>query len=164
MTASFLLSSTSSFLTPTLPSLSRGGKLQGRQSPGPDSRLAGASYPVIYPGQTHPRFVSTVKACLSDGWWLIELFACTYFRRTGHVVYTPMNGLWRCIFARCWFWFQNGCWLHEIMKILLSSPVSSVLLKIQQLWFVEILTCFVDFIVYQAYMKPQEAPFCWMPT
>lgn len=34
-------------LTP--PSLSRGGKLQGRQSPGPGSKLARASYPVILP-------------------------------------------------------------------------------------------------------------------
>lgn len=69
-------------LTP--PSLSRGGKLQGSQSPGPGSRLAGASYPVIYPGQAHPFFVffflSTVMACLSNGWWLIELFTCSEFR------------------------------------------------------------------------------------
>lgn len=60
------------FSPPPSFSLSRGGKLQGRQSPGPGSGLAGASYPVIYPGQAHPCFVSALKACQSGSWRLIE--------------------------------------------------------------------------------------------
>lgn len=76
LTASFLPSSASSFRLPPPPPMTRGGKLQGRESPGPGSRLAGASYPVIYPGQTHPRFVSGCEGLsVKTGWRIIELLA-----------------------------------------------------------------------------------------
>lgn len=76
LTASFLLSSASSFYPLPPPPLSRGGKLQGRVSPGPGSRLAGASYPVIYPELTHPCFVRGCEdLSVKTGWRIIKLLA-----------------------------------------------------------------------------------------
>lgn len=78
-----------SLLTP--PSLSRVGKLQVRQISGPGSRLAGAFYPVIYPGQAYPCFLSTAKACLSDSWWLIEMFAHSSDKQDWVVLFSYNN-------------------------------------------------------------------------
>lgn len=96
MTASFLLSSTSSFLPSPLPPCPERGKLQVRQISGPGSRLVGALYPVIYPGQPHPCFASSVKAYLSvsDAWerCVLVLGPVTH----GRVVYVMLIIVIRC--------------------------------------------------------------------
>lgn len=118
VTASFLLSSTSSFLPLNPPSLSRGGKLQGMQSmqsPCPGSRLAGASYPVIYSGQAHPCFVSCVKACLSGSWWLIELarseLRCT--RLVGDVHMNDFVWWWWLLWHNQGMYWRKWCVLPQ---------------------------------------------------